>query len=480
MSSRSVEISQKDNYAGNFGHAYRSSAIFYYKQSKTFKTTISFMDYWKPKRNLEVYIIISRRAMDGTLHDRKEHKFEKGNIINYNELTGEEFEGSVEVEVFASCNMVIPYSAIMVIYENQNSISMTHSYGRVYSPHEIEEGKTIMIGEESCWTIRDSSTIKSFAVFHNGIGAQDAQCIKLEVLNHKNESKLYDYQLDQLKPYATVRIIPQEIIGDELIEFLDGKAGNISVSFDLNGAFTRMLVGNESCTETQVTHSNFNYSKHRTDNAGKGVAHMQIPPAGFNDCEVVVYPHCASGKYMLKQDGKFIKDFSSGERVTHSIEEGLLTFETSDGVLPSRIVTAMSAKPAKKNAELPYEVSLGIIHKNRPLKSTHWGVIATNSNYESRIFVVPMESVYGDNPDTSLDINIYLEETKDVLTRTLSPEELKRADQGLFVSELFPQLKTKNFGDFGYYYFRSNTYGGFMVYSTIESEQGSLTLEHSF
>jgi hypothetical protein len=480
MKSRSIEVSQKENYAGNFGHAYRSSAIFYYKQSKSFKTTISFMDYWKPKRSLEVYILVSRRTMDGVLHDRKEYKFEKGNVINYSELAGEEFEGSVEVEIFSSRNMVIPYSAIMVIYENQNSISMTHSYGRVYSPHEIEEGRTIMIGEESCWTIRDSSTVKSFAVFHNGIGIQGAQNVKLEILNHKNQIRSYDYQLDELKPYATVRVVPQDIIGNELLDFLDGKAGNIALSFDLNGAFTRMLVGNESTSETQVTHSNFNYNKHKTDTAGKGVAHMQIPPAGFNECEVIVYPHCAPGKYTLKQDGEFVRDFNSGERVSQSIQEGLLTFETSDGQLPARIVTAMSAKPANRNAELPYEVSLGIIHKNRPLKSTFWGVIATNSNYESRIFVVPMESVYGDNPDKSLTINVYLEETKEVISRTLSSDELQKANKGLFISKLFPQLKTKNYGGFGYYYFRSDTYGGFMVYSTIESEQGSLTLEHSF
>ncbi|MDB4399298.1 hypothetical protein N9001_07040, partial [Akkermansiaceae bacterium] len=165
----------------------------------------------------------------------------------------------------------------------------------------------------------------------------------------------------------------------------------------------------------------------------------------------------------------------------HSIEDGLLTFETSNGILPSRIVTALSAKPAKDNVKLPYEVSLGIIHKNRPLKSTHWGVIATDTNkYESRIFVVALESVYGKNPDTSLTVNIYLESTKEVISRTLTAEELARADQGLYISYLFPELKDKNPGDFGWYYFRSETYGGFMVYSTIENEKGSLTLEHSF
>ena len=480
MNSKKIKISQKDNYQGNFGFAYRSSAIFYYKQSNTFKTTISFMDYWKPKRNIDVYILASIRSMDGTLVERKELHFEKGNVINFCDFAGDNFEGSVEMEIFSARNMVIPYSAIMVIYENQNSISMTHSYGRVYSPHEVEEGRTISIGEESCWTVRDKSDIKSFAVFHNGTGTQPAQEIILEVLNHKNETKVYTHQLGKLKPYRTIRIVPQDIIGEELVNFLEGQPGNISVSFELNKGFTRMLVGNETSTETQVTHSNFNYSKHKTDRVGQGMAYMQIPPAGFRDCEVVVYPHSDQGKYILKQDGKFVRNFNSGERVSHPIQEGLLTFETEEGTLPSRIVTAMSAKPATLNSKLPYEVSLGIIHKKRPLKSTHWGVIATDDHYESRIFIVPLESVYGENPDKTITVNIYLEESDQVMTRNLSEEELKKADGGLFVSDLFPQLKTKSYGNFGWYYFRSETYGGFSVYSTIESKQGSLTLEHSF
>ena len=49
-------ISQKDNFASNFGFVYRSSAIFYYTVSEGERTTISFMNYWRPKRNLEVYV----------------------------------------------------------------------------------------------------------------------------------------------------------------------------------------------------------------------------------------------------------------------------------------------------------------------------------------------------------------------------------------------------------------------------------------
>ena len=56
----------------------------------------------------------------------------------------------------------------MSIYESKNSISMVHSYSRIYSQHEIEDNRTISLGEESCWTIRDSINISSFAIVHNG------------------------------------------------------------------------------------------------------------------------------------------------------------------------------------------------------------------------------------------------------------------------------------------------------------------------
>ena len=39
-----LHINQKDNYNKNFGLAYRSSTIFYFKKDKDFSTFINFMD----------------------------------------------------------------------------------------------------------------------------------------------------------------------------------------------------------------------------------------------------------------------------------------------------------------------------------------------------------------------------------------------------------------------------------------------------
>lgn len=79
--------------------------------------------------------------------------------------------------------MRIPYAAIMAIYESTESISMVHSYARAYSQHEIEEKRTITIGEESCWTLRDNLDTTSFSVIHNGPNQHERQIIKLAVRN---------------------------------------------------------------------------------------------------------------------------------------------------------------------------------------------------------------------------------------------------------------------------------------------------------
>lgn len=479
MEKRSIKISQQENFAGNFGYVYRSSAIFYYYQSDKFKTTISIMDYWTPKRSMDVMIICSLRTMDGELLERKMLSFDLGRVINYEAPIDGKFEGSVEIEVFASKNMVIPYAAIMAVYEDENSISMCHSYGRVYSLHEMEEKRTIPIGEEGCWTIRDNKDIRSFGVFHNGYGTQEAQTIVLEATNHKNEKLVVEHQLKELKPYSTVKLVPQEIIGDKLIQFLEGQPGNMSLSYNLNGAFTRMLVGNETNTEFQVTHSNFNYSKHETDKAGEGSAYMHIPEAGFKDYELIIYPDCSPGNYTVTRNAETVAAFSDGQRAAFPVSNGIIKISSENNIVPSRIVTGLAAKPAKEKSQLHYECSLGIIHKMRPLKSTFWGLVSIEENLESRLFIVAMDSIYGKNPDTSLTIKLYIDYSQEPLEYTLNEQELENASKGLYISKLFPQIKEAK-SRFAWYYLRSESYGGFQTYSTIESDKGSLTMEHSF
>ena len=60
---------------------------------------------------------------------------------------------------------------------------MVHSYSRLYSSYEIEEGRTISEGHEGCWTIKSNKKIKNFAVAHNGNQYIDSQKAKLTIKN---------------------------------------------------------------------------------------------------------------------------------------------------------------------------------------------------------------------------------------------------------------------------------------------------------
>ena len=485
MENKKVYISQKDNYAGAFGIVYRSSANFYFRQSNTFKTTISFMDYWRIKRGISVMVVASMRSMDGRLLLREQLEFKTGSIINYspNMLTPEKssFEGAAEIEVFASQNMVIPYSAMMAVYEAEHSISMVHSYSRTYSPHEVEEGRTITVGEEGGWSIMDTHDIESFAVIHNGSDTQPEQSASLELTNVRNEKRSVPFTIPALPPYATLEVIPQQYLSG-VVAFLGGKPGNASVSFNLRNSFTRMLVGNRTKdgTEFQVTHSNFNYSRHESDNAGDGYAFMLVPPAKFKDLTVVVYPETTKGHYKLETPEGKAYDFKSGERLEVTTAPGILKFSKLDGKLPARIVTALTAKAANSNATLPFECSLGVLHKFRPLKGTFWGLVAIGKKYHSRLIIYPMEVLYGEAINNELELYLFTQESLDPEVRVMKGDEILQLGKGMYLTEIFPRIQETHNDQYGYFYIRCSKYGGMYCYTTLENDLGSVSLEHSF
>src|SRR5687767_12039295 len=123
-------ISQQANFKADFGHVHRSSAIFHFRQARSprFRTTISFMNYWPLKRGNQVSVVASLRDLSGKLVQRESLVFTEGQVKNYSPLEGTDFEGSVEVEAFGNSNLVIPYAAIVGIYETAKGVTLVHSY----------------------------------------------------------------------------------------------------------------------------------------------------------------------------------------------------------------------------------------------------------------------------------------------------------------------------------------------------------------
>jgi len=476
QSTKKTFISQADNYAMNFGEVLRSSAIFWVKNTNQLSTVISFSNYWKFKNSNDVNVVINLRKINGDLVCRQIISFDEKTVCNYSPPNN--FEGSVEVEVFSIKNMRIPYAAVMAVYESSKSVSMVHSYARAYSQHEIEDKRTLSNGEESCWTLRDSIDITSFAVLHNGPIKQKSQIARLAIRNSNGEELAIEVKFEAMKPFETKIIEPKKYF-ENIIEWLNGLPGNARMSFKLNGGFTRLLCGVKKVddSELQVTHSNFDYSSHDTDTITQGIllAYMRTPNVNgsFNQ-EIVVYPDSDKGEYtsIVKTEKR---EFLTGDihRLFFNSNQGqLIEFTRKDNILPTRIVTALRVN--SKELIIPAECSLGVVHHNRPKKHFHWMIVSQKFN--SQICWVDFQEVYGGCPeDADFVFKLYNAKSNDEVVRKFTKHNLPRAN----LIKLNKIFEDESLGEEFLYLTLWCSYGGLMFFSTME-KNGSITIEHSF
>ncbi len=474
-------IKQSDNYSANFGITTRTSALFWIPPYAKAKTSFLLSNYWRFKNNIQnIRVIASFRFLGGGLVARKSIGFESSDV--YSLQVPEEMRaegGSAEIEVISTDELRIPYAAIMVAYEAEKSLSMVHSYSRIYSTYEEEEERVITSGHEACWTLRDNEKIESFGVFHNGRNSQAPQMLTLNVRNNLSKSITAQVSLPELKPYETVLIKPSDYI-DNLQVFLDGKPGSASLDFDVKVAFTRMLVGwtSKNGDELQVTHSNFNYSVHQTDfvsseGIDKRIAFMRLPAAPFKT-KAVIYPDYAPGEYLVAALGSedcIFQQITNGLRV--ELEAEKLLIKRSDNLLPSRIVTAVQQDNCKYPL-IPFECSLGVIHFNRPPKRFHWGLI--HVHYRSILAITSYPEIYGDPSGAEIKIKI-LTANGDVHEKTIYFDD-NSASMWLEVEDLIPEGLSESCIEYGYIIAFSE-YGGFVMFTAINKRE-SWTMEHTF
>jgi hypothetical protein len=477
MSSK-VHISQSDRFAKNHGHIFRSSGTFYYRVGNGFNSTLTLWNHFKHKNNADAAILASVRDMSGKLVQREALGFDAGEVINYSPFAGEDFEGSVELEAFSAHNLKIPFTAISALYEAPKSACLLHAYGRIYSTHEIEEGRTVPVGREIGWTLRDVPGVRSFCVFHNGANMQPAQRVKLHVRNYKGERRTTDIELAALPPFATARLFAAEHVSD-LEAFLDAHDGTAGLDFTVNGAFTRLMVGNETSDEFQVTHSNFNYADHVTEALpdSVGEAYMLIPDLGGRRRRVIVYPEFSPGTYVMK-DSNVTKAFKSGDMIHTPVETGTLTFSRQDGALPARIVTGLLI--GSDGARLPAEISLGVYHAKRPDKHLSWGLCAAPDRLRASLVVTDFAPVKGAFPaNNTIEVRAYSSINHEHLAATLSAADMPALSRGMPFCDIFSGLAEHLGGQTGYFTCYSE-YGGLLCYTLVEGPGGSLSLEHSF
>jgi hypothetical protein len=474
----SIYISQADNYAGKFGEVVRSSAIFWARHDAQVKTTISISNYWKYKNSIDACVLVNLRDLSGRLLDRARISFAESEVCNY--CPPRDFHGSIEVEAFSARNLRIPYAAVMAIYECADSISMVHSYARAYSQHEIEDKRTICIGEESCWTVRETPAVTSFCAIHNGAGRTPDQRVRLGIRRTRGAERVTHFELPGLAPFQTVVIEPRLHFPD-LVDWLQGEAGNARISFRLEGAFTRMLCGVHTVdwTQLQTTHSNFDYSIHQTDTLTQpdAAAYMLTPTIRVPGVrqEVVVYPDSCPGNYTMSGDGFQVR-FHTTQTVeqTFADNEGVrLEFRREDGLLPTRIITGLRLKPG--GAVVPAECSTGVAHGRRPPKHFSWMVVSPG--FDSAVCWVAFSDIYGACPaDAKMVFKLYAPGAREAVTREMTYGQLPSGGW-LRLKELFDGLESWSEA-YGYLSVWSS-YGGLEFSSTLRKKD-SICIEHSF
>ncbi len=474
-------ISFRDNVSNQHGAVYRSSGIFYLPPTDKVHTTLSILNYWALKRELQVAVVASTRTMAGELVGRQRLRFDEGLVINFRADVDAGFEGSVEIEVFAADNMVIPYAAIIAWYETPMGLGLVHSYARAYSSHEVEERRTVTRGREGCWTIADDALTRSFAVFHNGPTGVAPQTVHLRVTNAAGQRRAASWVLPALKPYESVKVKPAQHLQD-LVEFLAGRAGQAELDYELGDGFTRMLVGNERLdgSDLQVTHSNFNYTLQPTDMAGPGaVGWMEIPDLQVAATEVLVYPQSVQGRYCSTDTAGRQTDFATGEAVVLQPQVPTsLCFSAAGGEFPTRLVTSLRITQSAQR--LPNECSLGVITSLQPPKRLWWGPLRCDSQASSRLVIHDLAQVFGGiGSDAVLSLRLFSARRPQPVEVTLAASDLPRLSRGLAVDKIWPQAAAYLCGEPGYFTLFC-PYGGLTAYTLSENAHGSVCLEHGF
>lgn len=468
-------IDQQKNYSADFGSIFRSSAIFY--KPRGVDCTMSVSNYWAFKNSTEVGLLFSVRDCSGALVERRTLPFGDAEVLNIPVTSVD--EGSFELEAYAARNLRIPYAAVMAIYETPASATLVHSYGRNHALTELEEGSAIVVGRESCWTIRSAPTIRNCAVFHNGHMPVPAQHCTVILHTRAGVDHEFSVPLQALHPWQTVVFDMDELCPD-FRERLGGEDGWASIHFENLSSFTRMLL-TWQCLETgefQATHSNFDYASHQTDLIKATRPALMRTPAipGAVDTTMVVYPRFTAGTYTVQTPDNGVRTFDAGLVVdTAPDTPAEFAFSRNDGDLPSRIVTAFSGRGA--GARVPFECSLGVFHERRPGKRFHWAVVS--HRLRSVIPVVSYPDLYPPgNEAIVLHFSLHSPVVGEPERTTRSFPSLADVPDFFDPADLFADAFNALGDEFGYVSVFS-AYVGFTFYSTVSKAQ-TIALEHSF
>lgn len=254
----------------------RSSAIFPVLVNQNLDAQVLFLSYWLIKRNIpEVSLLVTLRAQDGEMIYRNFEVISeiKSYVVSVKELLeligkkiNDNFEGSIELEVFSTRDLVFPYPAFVLTFVSDWGASAVHTTGRIFNDMEdIVENTSIAVPESGFDIIPDENFLPYFA-FVNGFSPTYNNSIELEIINSDNESLLKTIHFDEIKSYETKIVF---IMDTSEKKFLKGQKGTVKIKHNLSGFFPRFNAGNISLNKDAIslTHTYYDTSKQTDDSA---------------------------------------------------------------------------------------------------------------------------------------------------------------------------------------------------------------------
>lgn len=245
----------------------RSSAIFPFFLGKQLDTKITFLGYWFLKRKIkEVSVSITIRNKKGLelyyfntlVNKTKSYEYSVKELLK-NVNIKKVSEGSIEIEINSTKDLVFPFPAITISIVNSNSITFVHTCGRIFNNFHDKAQNTKNHVPESGFDLIPNKNVKPFFSFVNGPNKLINSNLKLILINQLGEKIYEKIKINEIQPYET-KII--NILNKKKRKFLNNKKGSIKIFHDFKDFFPRFMCGaiDNNKKFSTLTHSYYDLS----------------------------------------------------------------------------------------------------------------------------------------------------------------------------------------------------------------------------
>ena len=438
-------------------------------------SAIHFLGYWLLKRNIpEVTLVITLRNSYGTKFSRqtqiintaKAFSINLDKILNEINYTGDSFLGSIETEFHTTRDMVFPYPALVLEYQNEHFNTCVHTLGRIYNDLEdLKENDSIQVPETG-FDIHETDDLKSFLSFVNGPLENKDSIIEYTLTNSNSKKSSGTFHIGKINPFETKLLYFNEHIPN-LAEFLDNDSGSISLKHNFEGFYPRRLVGNiqKSSPSVSFTHSYYDCTSCVTEsdywsriNQDHFDSSIYIPIFNTNNqfTNLIIYPnmspsnvtskidiHDKNGKKII-ENSNFLKINSSEKKLTKINLNEIITSNnfSNDNLaahvianfennrIPSRIKFGLNVGNYESHFKLPCNICFNMrmgnpLVENKP-GSFHWAPIFSERN--TVLALGNFSTLQNYEKTANLEFNFYrIEDSSNFSEKiSLSPNSEKR------------------------------------------------------